>query len=95
MGGRPKAPPIPKEIPFEPLKDIPHLIDFVSGQETVEVTDGAGRKTRVVRAIPKDQIPDILPDLNEQDAERLAAIPFVQKLEQRGARGKKCAKPPH
>ena len=83
MGGlfsRPSAPSIPKRTPQPELQPVPDIVDFVSGQETLNVTDGTGKKKRVVRALPKELIADIVPEMSKEDQEKLASIPFLDKI---------------
>jgi hypothetical protein len=80
MSGKAKTPPAPQPIiqapKVEPMMDI---IDYITGIQTLTVDDGTGKKKRIIRGLPKEQITDILPDANEDDLKKLEKIPLMSK----------------
>lgn len=81
MGGRSKGPKIPKATPAPAIQPVPDIIDYIAGQETIEVQDGTGKKKRIIKGLPKELIQDVLPDAKEDPNNELGMIPILEKFD--------------
>lgn len=80
MGGRSKGPKIPQPIEAPEIQPIVDLIDYITGHETIEVQDGTGKKKRIIRALPKELIQDVVPEPKEDEANQLEPAKLLEKM---------------